>query len=83
MAVYLEGVLFILSMKIQLALSKVLHANAFVGFIANKEMEPELVMLPTCKPAVLEINVFTLNFLGANGDGWVWFVLLVQYSRKS
>lgn len=56
-------------MKIQLALRKVLHANAFVGFIAKKETGLEFIMLPTCNPAVLDINVFSLNFLEANGVG--------------
>lgn len=70
-------------MKIQLALRKVLYANAFVGFIAKKETGLEFIMLPTCNPAVSDINVFSLNFLEANGGGWVWFALLVQSSRKS
>lgn len=55
-------------MKIQ-AFSKVLHANALVGSIAKKETGPEFIMIPICNPAVLEINVFTLTFLGHVGVG--------------
>ena len=58
-----------LSMNIQMGLSKVQHAKAFVGFIAKKKTGPESIMIPICNPAVLEITVFTLNFLGHMGVG--------------